>query len=578
MTMKPTESVKTVNDALRVCRRSFVAVALFSAVINVLMIVPPMYMLQVYDRVIQSGSIPTLWMLSLIMVFLLTMMGLLEWIRSQMLVRVSNRFDQLLSNRLYRISMQQALYSGGNNTQAQPLQDLLGLRQFLTGNGLFAFFDAPWLPIYIVVMFLIHPVFGWFGVGATVILGALAWLNERVTAPDLGEANKEQSFLSAQTSKSLRNAEVVHAMGMLGGLRAMWSESHLKMLGYQSKASHRAGFFVSLSKTLRITIQSIILGAGAYLAVNQELTPGLMIAGSILLGRALAPVDQMIGVWKQFVSAREQYRRLDTLLEKVPLYIEPMSLPDPEGRVLFENVTITPPGRQAPVTQIGSFELPQGIIAIIGPSAAGKSTFVRALLGIWPLARGVVRIDGADAHRWNRDHLGRFLGYLPQDIELFEGSVAKNISRFGDVDSNLVVAAAKLAGVHQMILNLPQGYDTDLALCPLSAGQRQRVALARAVYGNPKIVVLDEPNSNLDDAGEQSLAEAVAQLKERGATVVVVSHRKSILKVVDTIVVMAEGAVKMMGPRDPILQKLAGNDKSGSNVTPIPTAPIGKNK
>jgi ATP-binding cassette subfamily C protein EexD len=574
--MKSTESVKTVNDAVRECKHSFLTVAWFSAVINLLMIVPPLYMLQVYDRVIQSGSMPTLWMLSLIMVFLLTMMGALEWVRSQILVRVSNRFDQLLSHRLYRISMQQALYSGGTNTQAQPLQDLLGLRQFLTGNGLFAFFDAPWLPIYIVVMFMLHPLFGWFGIGATIVLALLAWANERATAQLLAEANKEQSSLAGRTSKSLRNAEVAHAMGMFVGLRAMWSESHLKMLGYQSKASHRAGFFVSISKTFRIIIQSIILGAGAYLTVIQEITPGLMIAGSILLGRALAPVDQIIGVWKQFVSARGQYTRLNTLLDKVPLDVEPMSLPDPKGLVLFENVATAPPGRKAPVTQIGSFALPQGVVAIIGPSAAGKSTFVRALLGIWPLVRGVVRIDGADMHRWNRDHLGQFLGYLPQDIELFEGSVAVNIARFGEVDSKLVVAAAQLSGVHEMILKLPQGYDTDLGVCPLSAGQRQRVALARAVYGLPNIVVLDEPNSNLDEAGEQSLADAVSQLKEQGTTVVVVSHRKSILKVVDTVIVMAEGSVKMMGPRDQILQKLAGGDKSGSNVTPIPAVPTAK--
>ena len=571
--MKVTESVKTVNDALKVCKRSFVLVGCFSAVINLLMLVPPLYMLQVYDRVIQSGSMPTLWMLSLIMVFLLAIMGVLEWVRSQMLVRISNRFDQLLSHRLYRISMQQALYSGGANTQAQPLQDLLGLRQFLTGNGLFAFFDAPWLPIYIVVMFLLHPVFGWFGVGATIVLGLLAWANEKSTSPLLAQANKEQAALSAKTNKSMRNAEVAHAMGMVQGLRALWSDSHLKMLGHQSDASHRAGFFVAFSKTLRIIIQSVILGAGAYLAVRQEITPGLMIAGSILLGRALAPVDQMIGVWKQFVSARGQYERLNTLLEKVPLETEPMALPDPAGQVVFENVAVTPPGRQSPVTQIGSFQLPQGVVAVIGPSAAGKSTFVRALLGIWPLARGVVRIDGADAHRWDRDHLGQFLGYLPQDIELFEGSVASNIARFGDIDSELVVEAAQLAGVHDMILQLPQGYDTDLGVCPLSAGQRQRVALARAVYGTPKLVVLDEPNSNLDDAGEQSLAGAVLKLKERGVTVVIVSHRKSILRVVDSIIAMADGSVKMMGPRDQILQKLSGVEAPSGNVTTIPAAP-----
>jgi ATP-binding cassette, subfamily C, bacterial EexD len=565
--------VKTVRDAIKLCKKSFITVAFFSAIINALMLVPPLYMLQVYDRVIASGSIPTLWMLSIIMVFLLVIMGVLEWVRSQMLVRISARFDGLLSDRLFRISMQQALYSGGRNTQAQPLQDLLGLRQFLTGNGLFAFFDAPWLPIYIIVMFLLHPIFGWFGVGATVVLALLALANERMTSPLLAEANKEQSALSAKTSKNLRNAEVVHAMGMYGGLRDIWHQGHQKMLGDQSVASHRAGFFVAFSKTIRIVIQSVILGVGAYLAVQQQITPGLMIAGSILLGRALAPVDQMIGVWRQFVTARGQFARLDELLQKVPLEVDSMALPDPVGVLSFENVVVTPPGRQTPMTSIGTMQFPPGVIGVIGPSAAGKSTFVRGLLGIWPLAKGVVRLDGADIHRWDREHLGRFLGYLPQDIELFEGSVAENIARFGAVESELVVQAAMLAGVHEMILQLPQGYDTDIGSFPLSAGQRQRVALARAVYNLPRLIVLDEPNSNLDEVGEVSLSAAVTQLKAAGSTVVVVSHRKSILQVVDQLLVMADGQIKMFGPRDQVLQKLSGANSAGANVATIPVAP-----
>ena len=570
--MKVVESVKTVDDALKICKKSFLFVGLFSAVINLLMIVPPMYMLQVYDRVLQSGSMPTLWMLSLIMIFLLIIMGVLEWVRSQVLVRVSNHFDQLLSDRLYRISMQQALYSGGSNIQAQPLKDLLGLRQFLTGSALFAFFDVPWLPLYIFVMFLLNPLFGYVALGAAVVLLLVAWVNEKTTSPILALANKEQSVISAQTGKTMRNAEVIHAMGMFSGLREIWSASHLRLLSYQADASQLAGFFIAFSKTLRLMVMGLIMGTGAYLAVNQLITPGLMIAGSILLGRALAPVDSILGAWKQFVMARGQYERLNKLLEKVPLETQPMQLPDPEGKVVFDDVCIAPPGKKEPLTQIGSFALKPGVTAVIGPSAAGKSTLVRALLGIWPLARGVVRLDGADIHRWDRNHLGQFLGYLPQDIELFEGSIATNIARFGEVNSDLVVEAAKLAGVHNMILKLPQGYDTDLGVFPLSAGQRQRVALARAVYGNPKLVVLDEPNSNLDEAGEQSLAEAVTQIKKQGGNVVVVSHRTSILQFVDSIIFMADGAVKMMGPRDQILQKLTSKGDSVNNVTPIPAA------
>ncbi len=562
-------TVKTVKDALAVCRKSFVSAFLFSAIINVLMLVPPMYMIQMFDRVLSSGSISTLGFLTAIMAYLIAIMGLLEWVRSQMLVRISGRFDNLLSGRLYSVSMQQALMTGGRNSQGQPLQDLLGLRQFLTGTGLFAFFDAPWLPIYILVMFIIHPLYGVVAIFATCVLVVIAIWNEKTTGPLLAQANQEQMATTAKSTKRFRNAEVIHAMGMHQVFRDQFHDDHNRVLGHQSIASEKAGFFVALSKTLRIFQQSMILGTGAYLAVNQEVTPGLMIAGSILLGRALAPVDQIIGVWKQFVAARSQYGRLSEILETTPLDGQPMALPDPVGTVVFEQVAVVPPGAKAPVTQIGSLQLQPGITAVIGPSAAGKSTLVRALLGIWPLAKGVVRLDGADLHRWDREHLGQFIGYLPQDIELFEGSVAENISRFGGVDSEAVIEAAKLAGVHDMILGLPQGYDTDLTHYQLSAGQRQRVALARAVYGSPCLIVLDEPNSNLDEVGEASLATALTQLKEAGKTVLIVSHRKSVLQVVDHIMVMAEGKVKMMGPRDQVLAKL--NPKA-ANVTPMPAS------
>jgi len=561
--------VKTIADALKVCRQSLVAAFAFSAVINLLMLVPPMYMIQMFDRVLSSGSISTLGFLTAIMAYLIGIMGVLEWVRSQILIKVSSRFDKLLSGRLYSVSMEQALYTGGRNAQGQPLQDLLGLRQFLTGTGLFAFFDAPWLPIYIAVMFIIHPVYGLVAVFASCLLVIIAVWNEKTTGPLLALANKDQIAATAKATKRLRNAEVIHAMGMHQAFRNQFIDQHNDVLLNQSAASEKAGFFVALSKTLRIFQQSLILGTGAYLAVNQEVTPGLMIAGSVLLGRALQPVDQIIGVWKQFAAARLQYSRLSEILEEAPLGENPMALPDPAGKVTFEQVVVVPPGARAPVTQIGSLELKSGITAVIGPSAAGKSTLVRALLGIWPLAKGVVRLDGADLHRWDREHVGRFIGYLPQDIELFEGSVAENISRFGGVDSEAVIDAAKVAGVHDMILSLPQGYDTDLTTYQLSAGQRQRVALARAVYGSPCLIVLDEPNSNLDEVGEASLATALVRLKESGANVLIVSHRKSILEVVDHIMVLAEGKVKMMGPRDNVLAKLS---PKAANVTMMPAS------
>jgi len=569
------QNVATVKEALAVCKSGFISAAGFSAVINLLMLVPPLYMLQVYDRVIASGSVPTLVALSVLMVFLLGTMGILEWVRSQVLVRLSTRFDQLLSSRVYSISFRQALYSGGRNTNAQPLSDLIGIRQFLTGNGLFAFFDAPWLPLYLAVMFYLHPWFGWMGVGAAIVLIIIALVNERVTAKPLNGANAKMSEITATNALSLRNAEVAHAMGMQGALESRWDQRHKGMLGLQAHASQWAGFFQAFSKTFRVIIQSAILGLGAYLAVLQELTPGLMIAGSILLGRALAPVDQIVGVSKQFVAARAQYQRLATLLEKVPKDSDPMDLPAPKGFLQLENVSITPPGQLKPVTQMGTLNIPKNAaVAVVGPSASGKSTFVRGLLGIWPLAAGHVRLDGADIHQLKREDLGPYIGYLPQDIEMFEGTVAENIARFEQVDSEAVVEAAQMAGVHDMILHLAQGYDTDLAKTSLSAGQKQRLGLARALYRTPPLVVMDEPNSNLDEVGEQCLAEAVTQLKAKGSTVLIVSHRKSILSVVDHMLVMAEGRLKMFGPRDQVLEKLSA--ARPSNVTPIPTVPVQK--
>lgn len=573
--------VATVKAALQKCRGSFFAVGIFSAGVNVLMLTPSMYMLSTYDRVIASGSIPTLGMLSLIMVFLLGAMGFLEWVRSQVLVRVSNRFDSLLANRLYDISLKQALFTGGSNTQAMPLQDLNGLRQFLTGNGLFAFFDAPWLPLYIAVMFLFHPVFGYVAIGAALFLVCVAFLNERMTSGSLTEANKLANNLSAENAKRLRNAEVVHSMGMGGSLRDRWRDSQNQVLLQQTKASTRAGSLTAFSKSSRIIIQSAILGVGAYLAVIGEISPGVMIAGSILLGRALAPLDQIIGVWKQFVTARGQWGRLNDILTKVPVDQDKMELPAPVGSVLAEQMVVAAPGSKNPILKNVSFNLPAGAsLGVIGPSGSGKSTLVRAILGIWPLASGSMRLDGADVFSWDREHLGPFVGYLPQDIELFEGTIAENIARFGDIDSEAVVTAAKSAGVHELVLSLPDGYDTSLGKHQLSGGQKQRIGLARALYGDPILVVLDEPNSNLDDTGEVALFSAIRELKARSATVIIVSHRTNILGEVDNLLLMADGTVRALGPRDQVLQDIAKRQRAAqsgdarasaaTSTTPIP--------
>ncbi|MGB2130907.1 MAG: type I secretion system permease/ATPase, partial [Marinobacterium sp.] len=383
--------------------------------------------------------------------------------------------------------------------------------------------------------------------------------NEKVTSKMLAEANKENMAATQFTNKNLRNAEVVESMGMLGRIKDRWQEKNRKVLALQGIASDRAGILTSMSKTTRLIVQSLVLGLGAYLAVQQEISPGLMIAGSILLGRALAPIDQMIGVWKQFVSARSQYQRLNDILAKVAEEPERMSLPAPKGALSAENVMVAPPGTKTPVVKGVSFQVAPGdMVGVIGPSAAGKSTLARAILGIWPTLGGKMRLDGADIFNWKRDELGPHIGYLPQDIELFEGSISENIARFGEVDSKAVVKAAQMAGVHEMILRLPEGYDTVIGATggALSGGQRQRIGLARAIYGNPKLVVLDEPNSNLDDQGEAALAVALQNLQEMGATVFIITHRASVLSQVQKLMVMREGVLAMFGPRDQVLAEL----------------------
>lgn len=563
--------VFNVSDALKMCKSSIIAVGVFSLASNLLMLTPSIYMLSAYDRVLSSGSIPTLGMLTLIMVFALVVMGGFEWIRSQVMIRVSNKFDFALSGRLYDISLKQALYSGGSNTQAAPIQDLNGLRQFVTGNGLFAFFDAPWLPIYIMVMFMFHPWYGYIAIFAAFFLMGVAVANEKLSSGPLSDANKKNQSLNAENQKVLRNAEVIQSMGMGSIVRQRWHQGHDAMLVDQTKASAISASFTAFAKSSRVMMQSLILGTGAYLAVNNEVTGGMMIAGSILLGRALAPLDQMVGVWKQFATARGQWSRLNEILNKVPQEPETMELPTPSGALLAQQMTVTAPGSRVAILQNLNFKIPAGSsVGVIGPSGSGKSTLVRAMLGIWPLVSGSMRIDGADVFSWNREHLGPFIGYLPQDIELFDGTIAENVSRFGDIDADKVVKASKIAGVHDLILSLPNGYDTELGQYQLSGGQRQRIGLARALYGDPVLVVLDEPNSNLDDAGERHLFQALRKLKERGATIVTVSHRLNILAEVDTVLMLEQGRLKAYGPRDEVLAGLAkARQPKGGQKPPV---------
>lgn len=548
-------------------RDSFVALGVFSCAINLLWLAPSIYMLQVYDRVLASGSAVTLLMLSLIGLFLLATMGVLEWVRARMLVRFGNRLHGQLAGRLFDISFRQSLLGGGQQSAGQPLQDLQGLRQFLGGPGLFAFFDAPWLPLYIALMFAFHPLFGWLAVLGALVLVGIAILQERRSAAMLREANREAAGSQAELSGTLANADAIEGLGMATQLRQRWDASYGRVLAAQTLASERAGLYSTSSRVIRLVLQSAVLGAGAWLVLDEQMSGGLMIAGSILLGRALAPIDQITGQWRTFVAARGQFARLNEVLNRIPAPQPRMSLPTPSGAVTAEALVVVPPGAQAPVLRGVSFTvMPGEIIGIIGPSAAGKSTLARVLLGIWPAQQGRVRLDGAEVHGWNRSELGPHVGYLPQGVELFDGTVAENIARFGEVVPEQVVAAAQLAGAHEMILRLPRGYDTPVGAVggALTAGQRQRLGLARAVYGQPRLVVLDEPNSNLDEAGEIALAKALAALRQR-ATVFVISHRAGILPALDKLLVLNEGQLVAFGPRDEVRARLESR-----TIVPLP--------
>ncbi|NMQ27662.1 type I secretion system permease/ATPase [Candidatus Accumulibacter phosphatis] len=563
-------------------RQAFMTVGAFSFFTNLLMLTPSIYMLQLYDRALGSRNPTTLLMLTLIALGLLALMSLLEWIRSMVLVRVGARLDLDVNQRIFNATFERNLRQAGQNP-AQALHDLASMRQTLTGAGLVALTDAPWMPIYLIVIFMLHTHLGIFALVGVLLLVTLAVVNERVSAGPLGEAQKLSMAANAQANNNLRNAEVIEAMGMLPAIRGRWFKLHQKFLEQQALASDRAGMLTALTRFARISLQSLALGYGALLTIEGEMTAGMMIAGSILVGRALAPVEALIGNWKQLVSARSAYKRLSELLGMYPARIAGMPLPRPLGEVAVENAATGAPGSKTLILRNVNFKLQAGeVVAVIGPSASGKSTLARLLVGIWPTLAGSVRLDNSEIFKWNKDELGPYLGYLPQDIELFGGSVAENIARFGEVDSDQVLAAAQAAGVHELILLLPNGYDTPLGEggSALSGGQKQRIGLARALYGDPAFIVLDEPNSNLDDLGEAALADTIRRLKAKKRTVVIVTHRMTTLAVADSILVMHEGTVKAHGPRDQILAAMRSanapnvpNAANAANAANAPTSP-----
>lgn len=539
------------------CRGAFLAAAGFSLFINLLLLVPSLHMMQMYDRVLASGSLPTLAGITAIALFLIAVLGVLEWVRAQVLIRVGARIDLALRERLFDAAFQRSLMQAGDG--GQPLQDLAVLRQFLAGSALLAFFDIPWMPLFLALLYLFHPLLGWLALLGGTLIFALALFNEVATKGPLESANREAQAAARFVASHFRNAEVVTALGMLARIRGRWRERQHGMLAFQVRASERAGVIATASKVLRIGLQIAMLATGTYLALDQRISPGTMVAASILMARALAPVDQALGSWKGFVAARAAYRRLTALLAQVPPRPARMALPKPAGAVAVEGLVAVPPGARLPALRGVTFALAAGeALGVVGPSAAGKSTLARLLVGAWPPYAGSVRLDGAALGDWDGEQLGPHLGYLPQDIELFDGTIAENIARFGAVDGEHVVLAAQRAGLHELILRLPQGYDTVIGEHGgvLSGGQRQRVGLARALYGDPSLVVLDEPNSNLDDAGEAALNAAVADLKARGKTVVLIAHRPNILLHMDRLLVLRDGQVQTLGPRHEVLTQL----------------------
>lgn len=552
-------------DALRAHASAFRHVGAFSACINLLMLVPAVYMLQVYDRVLPSRNTITLAMLTLLALGLYAMMALLDHVRSQLAIRIGNRLEMQLDSRVFAAAFSANLR--GNRLDAgQALRDLTVLRQFVTGNGVFAFFDAPWFPLYLLVIFLFDPWLGLFALLGAALLVVLAWINERVCAEPLAAANRESIRAGALAGSQLRHAEAVAAMGMLANLQRRWFGLHEQFLIHQQTASGRAALIGAFTRATRIALQSLVLGVAALRVVEGAITPGMMIAASILMGRTLAPIEALIGAWKQWNGARLAWQRLHELLQAHPHPVAGLKLPRPAGQLQVESLCAAPPGSQRLTLANVSFAVAPGdVLGVVGASGSGKSTLARTLVGAWPAHSGVVRLDGADVHRWDRGELGPAIGYLPQSVALFPGTIGENIARFGVVDSAQIIAAARLAGVHELILQLPQGYDTLLLEDGdgLSGGQKQRIGLARALYAEPSLIVLDEPNSNLDEAGEAALGEAIASLRESKRTVVVITHRPALLSATSKVLVLRGGQMHAFGPTSQVLAaQVQGSDAS----------------
>ncbi len=531
-----------------------------SGIVNLLYLSGSFFMLEVYDRVLPSRSVPTLVGLAALIALLYSFQGILDFVRGRILVRVGASLDESLNTRVYQALVDLPLRAGQRGNGLQPLHDLDNIRAFLSGPGPTALFDLPWLPLYLVICYLFHPMLGYIAGGGALVLVTLTVLTEVLTRQPIRQASELGIRRGLLADASRRNAEVLRAMGLGRRVGARWAEANSRYLASQRRASDVAGGFGSLSKVLRMMLQSAVLGTGAYLVIKGEATAGVIIASAILTSRALAPVELAIANWRGFLAGRQSWRRLSELLHAFPERLSQTPLPKPVETLRVESASAVPPGSQRLVVQDVSLSLSKGqCLGVIGPSASGKSSLARLLVGVWQPARGKVRIDGAALDQWHPEALGRHIGYLPQDVELFAGSIAENIARFEpEPDSDAIIAAATAAGVHRMILSLANGYDTEIGEggAVLSSGQRQRIALARALYGEPFLVVLDEPNSNLDAEGEEALTQALFGVRQRGGIAVVVAHRRAALAAVDTVLVMNGGRVQALGPRDEILAKV----------------------
>lgn len=552
------ERPDALRRAMAACRRVWSGVAVFSACLNLLMLTVPLYMLQVYDRVLTTANVDTLLALSGLVFVALTAFGLLDAVRSRILARVGVWLDRELGSAVLAGAVAEARRAAGG-VSAQGLRDLATLRAYVGGAGVLPLFDAPWAPVFLAIVFVIHPVLGWIGIGGAVLLIGCAALNDVATRKKVVEANGATVRALNAADAAIRNADAITAMGMLPDLARRWRGTTLRSLDLQLSAIDAAGSISAIAKAVRLMLQAAMLGVGGYLVILNEMSAGSIVASSVVLARGLAPIEQMIGAWRGFVGARTAYRRLDELLAGAPAAEAGTALPRPDGRIDVDKMSYVPPGVRLPVVRNLSFHLDPGdVLGVVGPSGAGKTTLVRLLVGSLQPTSGHVRLDGAEVAVWPDADRGRHVGYLPQTVELFAGTVRDNVARLSEAGDDAVIAAAQLAGAHRTILGLPKGYDTPIGEggVPISGGQRQRIGLARAVFGDPALLVLDEPNAHLDGEGEQALARAVTRMRERGVTVILIAQRVGMVALAGKVLVLKTGAIEAFGPRDEVLRAL----------------------